>query len=108
MRTDDLLRCARSRFLPTAPAERQVYVLYELLERKGYLAASMQEVLAHYTRGLECYRRGDFRAALAFFERAYSLDERDGPTKTYIARCTRFIDAPPTSAWDGVFELDSK
>lgn len=88
--------------------KREAVTVYELLERKGYLAASMQEIVAQYTRGLECYRRGDFRAALAFFERAHGLDARDGPTNTYIARCSRFIDAPPASGWDGVFELDSK
>ena len=88
--------------------KREAVTVYELLERKGYLPASMQELIVIYQRGLHSYRGGDFRAALAHFERAHALDARDGPTETYIARCIRYIDAPPASDWDGVFELASK
>ena len=88
--------------------KREAVTVYELLERKGYLPASMQELMLIYQRGLDSYRGGDFRAALAHFERAHALDARDGPTETYIARCIRYIDAPPASDWDGVFELASK
>ena len=91
-----------------AVGKREAVTVYELLERKGALSSSMQEVLAHYNAALAQYRQGDFRAARQLFERAHALDERDGPVNTYLQRCSRYIDMPPPSSWDGVYELDSK
>ena len=88
--------------------KREAVTVYELLERKGALSSSMQEVLAHYNAALAQYRQGDFRAARQLFERAHALDERDGPVNTYLQRCSRYVDMPPPSSWDGVYELDSK
>ena len=88
--------------------KREAVTVYELLERKGYLADPQKALFEQYHLGLAAYRKGAFREALGLFERAAALNEQDGPTHTYLQRCEQYLRVPPSANWDGVFELDSK
>ena len=88
--------------------KREAVTVYELVERKGYLTDAQKALFAQYEQGLALYRGGEFRTAMDTFRRALELDERDGPSATYLRRCEQYLLTPPPSDWDGVFELDSK
>ncbi len=88
--------------------KREAVTVYELLERKGYLADPQKALFEQYHLGLAAYRKGAFGEALALFQRAAALNEQDGPTRTYLQRCEQYLRVPPPSNWDGVFELASK
>ncbi len=88
--------------------KREAVTVYELVERKGYLTDQQKALFGLYEQGLVLYRGGEFRPALEVFQRALEIDERDGPSSTYLRRCEQYLITPPASNWDGVFELDSK
>ncbi len=69
---------------------------------------NLERLLEHYTLGLGKYRAGDFRGALACFERALEANAADGPSKIYLDRCRHCIANPPDDYWDGVFSLGNK
>lgn len=82
--------------------------VYELLEEKGRLDDKTRALLKDYNEGLDCYRRREFKAALAAFERVVRQRPDDGPGRAYVARCRAFIETPPSADWDGVFALTEK
>ena len=61
-----------------------------------------------FEKALMLYKRADFIAAKAAFEKCLGLVGGDGPSTTYIQRCQTYIDQPPESGWDGVFALTEK
>lgn len=87
---------------------REPVRVYELLERKGALAADRQALVEGYAAALEHYRAQRFEEALAGFRRVLDLDPDDGPSLTYSDRCQTFIETPPGADWDGVYQLTGK
>ena len=53
--------------------------IYQLLAKKNQLAGSMQEVLEHYEKGMNCYKNLNFKDAIMNFENALKLEPEDGP-----------------------------
>ena len=82
--------------------------VYELLEMAGPLPDQKEEMLGLYEQGLILFRNRSWDEARTAFVKALSVDPTDGPSKTYIERCSIFSVAPPEAAWDGVFKLTSK
>jgi len=82
--------------------------VYELLGRKGSLPDYMHEMLAKYNEGLELWRQWEWKAARTAFKSALKIVENDGPSQTYIQRCTEFMESPPPRSWDGVYKLTTK
>lgn len=72
------------------------------------LSPEMNNVLEHYNRGLELYKKMQFQDAKNEFEKAVEIMPDDGPSKLYVERCQMFIENPPPSDWDGVFTMTSK
>lgn len=87
---------------------REPVRVYELLERKGELNGEKQQLVDRYAAALEQYRAQRFEEALAGFRSVLELDEDDGPALTYVERCQTFIETPPGSDWDGVYQLTGK
>ncbi len=58
-----------------------------------------RQVISLYAEGLELYRRGEsyLPEAQARFEQALELDPGDGPSRTLVERCRKYIEngAPP-------------
>ena len=82
--------------------------VYELLERKGETAGATADLVDAFEKALTLYKRADFIAAKAAFEKCLGIIGGDGPSTTYIQRCQTYIDQPPESGWDGVFALTEK
>lgn len=86
--------------------EKSVEV-YELLALKGQLTDAHRTIISRFHEGIEAYRKGEFDAALTIFKEVATLAPHDGPTQTYIERCTDLKQNPP-AAWDGTWTLDHK
>lgn len=57
----------------------------------------------HYARGLEAYRRADWKAAVDAFDALLALAPDDGPGQVMRARALSFAGHPPPTDWDGVY-----
>ena len=82
--------------------------VYELVNRKGALTHSQKELFEAYNSGLELFNKREWEKARSVFRSALKVSKDDGPSKTYIERCTGFMDKPPSKKWDGVYRLSSK
>ena len=62
----------------------------------------------HFGEGLESYRRMEWAAAAAAFERALRIDPADGPSRTFLGRCAGYRADPPPPSWGGVHVMHVK
>ena len=67
-----------------------------------------QKVLDLFAEGRKQYKLMNFDAAKEYFGKALKVDQDDGPSKVYYARCKHYIDNPPPEDWDGVFVMKTK
>ena len=67
-----------------------------------------QKVLDLFTEGRKLYKLMQFEQARKYFVEALKIDERDGPSKVYLARCKHYVETPPPDDWDGVFVMKTK
>ncbi len=84
--------------------------VYELLAAKGSpeeTAARARLDLERFARGLDCYRAGDFAAAIPHLEAALAKAPDDGPAATLLARARTLVATPP-AAWTGVYDQLTK
>jgi adenylate cyclase len=81
--------------------------IYELLgtdddrERFADLTGRFQEAL-------QSYRDGSWSTALDRFQKLQHDYPNDGPTRTFVQRCSELIHEPPSDVWDGVYVMRSK
>ncbi len=66
------------------------------------------ELLAHWAAGRAAYVEGRFEAAIVCFNAVAEIRPGDGPSRVFIARCTRFLQSGTPEGWDGTWRLDSK
>lgn len=78
--------------------------VYELLALKGQLSSELMKVRETFAEGLKLYRAQRFVEAKALFDALPS----DGPSRTFSARCARFLERPPAPNWDGTYEMQTK
>ncbi|MBS1150375.1 MAG: adenylate/guanylate cyclase protein [Myxococcaceae bacterium] len=78
--------------------------VYELLALKGQLTPEQSKIRDGFAAGLKLYRARQFLEAKALFE----LATTDGPSRTFAARCARFLEQPPGPDWDGTYEMQTK
>jgi adenylate cyclase len=88
--------------------KEQPIQVFELMARKGELTASHKELIEVYNRGVELFGDREWEKARTHFRSALKVVKDDGPSKTYIDRCTEFIEKPPSKKWDGVYKLSTK
>ena len=82
--------------------------VFEIMARKGELSTAQFELRDHFTEGLACYRRRQWREARSAFEAALAVVPNDGPSITFIKRLDRLILHPPGEDWDGAWRLEQK
>ncbi len=82
--------------------------IFELLGRKGSLPDKVYDCLDHYQKGLDLFRKRQWKKALKSFQEALKILPDDGPSKTYVARCEEFMKKPPSQKWDGIYTMKSK
>lgn len=68
---------------------------------------SKLNTLADYLKGMKHYKNRDFNSAISFFKKSFE-STNDFPSKVYLARCQSYLETPPSSDWDGVFEFKTK
>ncbi|MCK4560710.1 MAG: adenylate/guanylate cyclase domain-containing protein [Calditrichia bacterium] len=80
--------------------------VYELvgLKEEG-IPDKKQQVLDIFREGYENYRAKNWQNAKNYFDQVLAIDRTDGPSKTYINRCDKFIANPPAEDWDGVYTM---
>ena len=77
--------------------------VYEVLELAGVeLAASKEEAISTYGRGMAAYKQHDWAGAREHFLVALEACPDDGPSQVYATRCVGHIADPPPSDWDFV------
>jgi len=99
-------RCAtRELDLIRVKGKAQPTRLFEVLDWHP-LSEGRMALVRHFERGLEAYRAGDWTRALHLFQLALEVAPGDRPSQLYVARCQRFLVAPPPTNWDGVSVLE--
>ena len=80
--------------------------VYELvgLKEEG-IPDKKQQVLDIFREGYGNYRAKNWQNAKNYFGQVLAIDRMDGPSKTYINRCDKFIANPPAEDWDGVYTM---
>ncbi|MBR0950531.1 adenylate/guanylate cyclase domain-containing protein [Bradyrhizobium canariense] len=82
--------------------------IFEVMGRAGALTAAHESLRSHYAEGLGAYRARRFDEARAAFNAALEAVPGDGPSRTLLARITRFEASPPDEGWDGAWRLEQK
>jgi hypothetical protein len=67
-----------------------------------------RRVLELFKEGRRLYTMQKFAEAQKVFKRAIDIDNEDGPSMIYWARCKHLIENPPDPGWDGVFVMKDK
>ena len=81
--------------------------VYELL---GLTAEAPQysDLIGRFEKGLEAYRRGEWKAAIEVFQDLALDHPQDGPSHVFLKRCHDLMEKPPEGSWDGVFVMRGK
>jgi adenylate cyclase len=83
--------------------------IFEVLCRAdGPLPADTARCLELHNRGMDLYRRQQWRDALASFGSGSEAFPKDKVFELYTQRCRHFLEHPPEENWDGVWELKEK
>jgi adenylate cyclase len=82
--------------------------IFELLGEKGSLSELKKEKNELFGEGLQLYRKKQFRKAWSVFKSILRFDPNDGPSHTYLNRCTVLQNHRLPRNWDGVSTLTSK
>lgn len=86
----------------------EAVAIYEPLGLQGEVDDGVLQIINAYEKGLAAYRQLDWTAAAVFFKQAVEISPEDGPSKTLLARCQAYQNAPPPADWDGAFVMTSK
>jgi len=68
----------------------------------------LDRVLVEFERGVQLYRRREFKQALGCFETVLKAHPIDGPSLVYRERCQDLILTPPHDEWTPVVTLTTK
>jgi len=82
--------------------------IYELLGKRGHISNDILMLLPIYKKGLEHYKRREWKEAEVCFKSALVLRPKDGPSATLLKRSIYFQKKPPPGKWDGVIGLHYK
>lgn len=82
--------------------------VYDLLDKKNQVSGKLAELVERYNKGLELYKKRDYKSAILAFQQALKVNPLDGPSLTYLERCQEYLKTPPQEEWDGVYTLTGK
>ncbi|MBW1835594.1 MAG: CHASE2 domain-containing protein [Deltaproteobacteria bacterium] len=82
--------------------------IYQLLGYPQDIDDRTQQIVDHYTKGLDAYQKRDWNRAVESFKAALNIAPDDGPSQTMLSRCNDFKVNPPGEDWDGSYTMISK
>ncbi len=82
--------------------------IYELLGKRGHISKDILMLLPIYKKGIEHYKKREWKEAVVCFKSALILRPKDGPSATLLKRSIYFQKKPPPKKWDGVIGLSYK
>jgi adenylate cyclase len=107
---DALTRPARVRELDRlrVRGRQEPLLIYEALDYHTEESfPCLAETLEAFAAGLASYRQHHWRQAITSFRAALAANPADQPSALYLERCQHYLDSPPPSDWDGVWEVVS-
>lgn len=81
--------------------------IFELL-KEGPLTGNSATHLEVYNAAYIHYRNQSWLEAQELFSKALDLNPLDEVSRLFLSRCANYIDSPPDTGWDGVFEMKTK
>ena len=87
--------------------KRLPVTIYELLGERND-AESLDGFVKVFEEGLTHYKRCQWDAAIAAFQKATEIRSGDPPSELYIQRCRELKENPPERGWDGVYTMTEK
>ena len=81
-----------------------IYEVLAPLEQR----AQYEELISRFAAAIHTYRDGDWAGALDLFETLHREYPHDGPTHTFIQRCSALILEPPQGKWEGIYAMKDK
>ncbi|MEO1147339.1 MAG: adenylate/guanylate cyclase domain-containing protein [Cyanobacteria bacterium J06638_22] len=82
--------------------------VYELLGHELTLDEIARHQQREFAKGLAAYRNQQWDEAHAHFSACITSDRPDPPAQLYLQRIETFRNHPPTSNWDGVWQMTQK
>jgi class 3 adenylate cyclase len=82
--------------------------IFELLGRKGEVAAERLELRDAFVEALVAYRRGAWEDARTGFERSLAISPGDAPSKVFLNRIADLCATTPFADWSGIWALEQK
>ncbi len=82
--------------------------VFEILGRKGEVAAEMLALRDAFAPSLTAYRAREWDTARRGFEQCLEIVPGDIPSQTFLARIAHFKKHPPADDWGAVWSLSSK
>jgi adenylate cyclase len=82
--------------------------LYELVEEIGRADDDLSERIQLFHEGLRIFEERHYAEGVTFFEDFLKRWPDDGPAQTFYKRCREYLQKPPPSDWDGVWNMATK
>jgi adenylate cyclase len=82
--------------------------VYELLGFSEQVTEATKYLLTEFARGLDRFRRSQWKEAAEIFRKTLAQFPTDGPSRYYLQLCEHYLDEPPPISWNGVVTLTSK
>jgi adenylate cyclase len=82
--------------------------LCELIDMADQAGEQQKKLVTIFHEALDYFEKRDWKQAEKGFQEAISIVPDDTPSNIYLDRCKQFINDPPKSTWDGVYNLTSK
>jgi adenylate cyclase len=82
-------------------------MIYEVLNAEA-LGNDGKELVEVFNRGVEAYKRRDWRGAGQAFEQVLDRWPNDGPARVFRLRCEEYLAEEPDANWDGVYVMKHK
>jgi len=82
--------------------------VFELCEPTNGEKTRKSDVDEIFQAGRKLYHLRKWIEASACFKQGLELDPNDGPCENFMQRCEEYQTYPPSSDWDGVYEMLSK
>lgn len=83
--------------------------VYELMGKADMqMTENQKQSLELYHEGLKLYRERKWEEAIAYFQQAFSLDDKCYVAQIYTQRANLYQINPPPDEWNGVFVMTTK